>query len=56
MTKYVSKSMFLIINISLIIIEIILIYMMLTNYLTKDMISPSKITLVEYIQTKLNIN
>ena len=49
MTKYVSKSMFLIINISLIIIEI-------TNYLTKDMISPSKITMMEYIQTKLNIN
>ncbi len=48
----VGKKTFLIFNIVLFLIEGILIYFMISSFLTKDLISPSSDISVKYFQVK----
>ena len=44
--------MFILINIILILFEIVLIYFLVNNILTKDLIGPNNVNILEYLKTK----
>ena len=54
MNKYISKKVLIIVNIVLFLLEVFLIYLMIKSIFTKDLISPSKISLYEYLKVKLS--
>lgn len=54
MHTYISKRVFLIINILLFLIEMIMIYLIIKSILTKDLISPNEYTFYEYLKVKLS--
>ena len=49
---FVNKKFFLIFNIVLLLIEGILIYFMISSFLTKDLISPSAMPVLKYLKVK----
>lgn len=53
MNKYISKKTFIIINIILFMIECILIYLMVNALVTKDLIVPNNISILEYLKIRL---
>lgn len=54
MNKCISKKTFILINIIIFIVEIILLYLLISAYLNNDFISPNDITFYEYLLNKLN--
>lgn len=54
MNRYITKKMYVIINIILFLIEIYLIYLLINRYLNNDFISPNEITFYEYLINKFN--
>jgi len=54
MNKYITKKMYVIINIVVFLIEIYLIYLLINRYLNNDFISPNEITFYEYLVNKFN--
>lgn len=50
---FINKRMFILINVLLFILEIVLIYFMINNFLTKDLISPSENTFKTFIEHQL---
>lgn len=55
MNKYITKKLFIIINMFLILTEIVLIYIIINNILTKDLIGPENINILDYLKIKLNV-
>ena len=55
MHKYISKRTFIIINIILFIMEISLVYIIINSLLTKDILSPYKLSFYEYLKQTLLI-
>lgn len=55
MNKYITKKIFIIINVFLILTEILLIYIIINNILTKDLIGPENINILDYLKIKLNV-
>lgn len=55
MSKIVSRKILITINIVFFITEIILIFLLLKNFLTKDYISPVDVTFYEYLVKKMSI-
>ncbi len=53
MHKYISKRTFIIVNIILFLIEVCLIYFIIKNFLTKDILSPYKLSFYEYLKYTL---
>ncbi len=53
MNNYITKKMFIIINVILFLIEVGLIYVTINSFLSKDFISPSELSTLEYIKTKI---
>ena len=49
-----TKNIFIVLDIILSIILIILIFIVLKNYLSKDLISPEKVGFTRYIKLKFN--
>ena len=54
MNKYISKTTFIIFNVLLFILEIIMVYLLVDGYLTKDYISPNDVTFYEYLLIKFS--
>ncbi len=54
MNKYITKKMFVIINVLLFLIEIIMLYLIIKSILTKDLISPNDVTFYQYLKVKLS--
>lgn len=52
MNRYITKRMYIVINVALFIIEIFLIYLLINRYLNNDFISPNDITFYEYLINK----
>lgn len=46
----INKKTFILFNIVLIILEVVLVYLMIDTFLTKDLISPSEVKLDDYIE------
>ncbi len=55
MPKYISKRTFIIINIILFLIEVILGYIIINSFLTKDILSPYELSFYEYLKYTLLI-
>lgn len=53
MNKYISKKTFIVINIILFMIECFLIYLMVNALVTKDLIVPNSISILEYLKIRL---
>lgn len=53
MNNYIKRKKWLIINSILFIMEVILSYLIVKSFITKDFISPNDITFLEYIKIKL---
>ena len=54
MNKLYNKNVFIIIDIFLIIVLLIILYIFINNFLTNDIISPTKLTFYEYFRVKLS--
>lgn len=54
MNNYITKKMFLIINIVLFLLEVLMIYLIIKSILSKDLISPNEISFYEYLKVKLS--
>lgn len=54
MNNYITKKMFLIINIVLFLLEVLMIYLIIKSVLSKDLISPNEISFYEYLRVKLS--
>lgn len=54
MNRYITKKMFVIINVLLFLIEIIMLYLIIKSILTKDLISPNDVTFYQYLKVKLS--
>lgn len=54
MNRYVTKKIFVIINVFLFFIEFIMLYLIIKSVLTKDLISPNDVTFYEYLRVKLS--
>lgn len=54
MNRYVTKKMFVIINVFLFFIEFVMLYLIIKSILTKDLISPNDVTFYEYLKVKLS--
>jgi len=54
MNRYVTKKMFVIINVFLFFIEFVMLYLIIKSILTKDLISPNDVTFYEYLRVKLS--
>lgn len=52
MNRYITKKMYIAITIILFLIEIVMIYLVINSFLNNDNISPSDITLYEYLINK----
>ena len=54
MNRYMTRKMYIIINIILFLVEIVLIYLLINTYINNDYISPNDITFYEYLINKFN--
>ena len=54
MNRYIGKKTFIVINIILFFLEIVMVYLLITKYLSNDIISPNEITFYEYLINKFN--
>lgn len=52
---YITKEVFIVINVILVMILMYLIYIILNGFLTKDFISPEKLSLYEYFRVKIGL-
>lgn len=53
MNKYLTKKMYVIVNIGLFLVEIYLIYLLINKHLSTDFIRPQDITFYEYLLNKI---
>ena len=51
---YITKEVFIVINVILVIILIFLLYIIINGFLTKDFICPEKLSFYEYFRVKLS--
>lgn len=52
MNRYMSRKIYIIINIVLFFIEIFLVYLLVNSFLSNDYISPNDVTFYEYLINK----
>jgi len=54
MNRYMSRKIYIIINIVLFLIEIVMIYFVVESFLNNDSISPNEVTFYEYLLNKIS--
>jgi len=54
MNDNIRKRLLLFISIIIFLLEVLLIYILIRSFLTKDIISPNKVMFYEYIKVKLS--
>ena len=54
MNRYMSKKLYVIITIILFLIEILLVYLLISSFLHNDYISPNDVTFYEYLINKFS--
>ena len=50
---HISKNIFIMINILLILLEIVLVYLVIKAFLTNDFLSPIQLSIMDYLKLKL---